>query len=221
MLETCGWGREGRIFPRVVRRSIKRGSRWNAGWEGTPMLSVTKNDKETPADGESSCWMLDEIVRDGARRMLAAALEAEVAAYIEEHVDQVDEDGGRLVVRNGRAQPRQVLTSSGAIDVVAPRVNDTHRRGQRRTSAVRLGDLRAVVPQVTQDHRGVAAAVPARPVQPRPHAGVGAVFGHQPGPVRGHDHPADHDLAGRGQGLHRAGPIGGGLRVRVGRRDPL
>ena len=68
--------------------------------------------------------MLDEIVRDGARRMLAAALEAEVAAYIEEHAEQLDEEGRRLVVRNGHHQPRQVLTSSGAIEVTAPRVND-------------------------------------------------------------------------------------------------
>jgi transposase-like protein len=68
--------------------------------------------------------LIDEIVRDGARRMLAAALEAEVAAYIAAHVGQLDENGRRLVVRNGHAQPRQVLTSAGAVDVVAPRVND-------------------------------------------------------------------------------------------------
>ena len=57
--------------------------------------------------------MLDEIVRDGARRMLAAALEAEVAAYGAAHADQLDEAGRRLVVRNGHPQPREVLTSSG------------------------------------------------------------------------------------------------------------
>src|SRR4051812_32408742 len=64
------------------------------------------------------------MVRDGARRMLAAALEAEVAAYIAVQADQIDECGRRLVVRNGRAQPREVLTSAGAVEVVAPRVND-------------------------------------------------------------------------------------------------
>ena len=45
--------------------------------------------------------MLDEIVRDGARQMLAAALQAEVAAYVEAHQHEVDELGRRLVVRNG------------------------------------------------------------------------------------------------------------------------
>jgi hypothetical protein len=56
--------------------------------------------------------------------MLAAALEAEVAAYIAEHVGDLDENDRRLVVRNGHAKPRQVLTSAGAVEVVAPRVND-------------------------------------------------------------------------------------------------
>lgn len=68
--------------------------------------------------------MLDEIVRDGARRMLAAALAAEVAAYIDAHADQVDEEGHRLVVRNGYHEPREVTTAAGAVPVRAPRVND-------------------------------------------------------------------------------------------------
>ncbi len=68
--------------------------------------------------------LLDEIVRDGARQMLAAALEAEVAAYIEAHANQLDENGHRLVVRNGHHEPREVTTAAGAIPVHAPRVND-------------------------------------------------------------------------------------------------
>jgi putative transposase len=68
--------------------------------------------------------LLDEIVRDGARAMLAAALQAEVAAYIDAHVDQVDENGHRLVVRNGYHAERAVTTAAGAVPVRAPRVND-------------------------------------------------------------------------------------------------
>ncbi|MGF7235782.1 MAG: IS256 family transposase [Frankia sp.] len=68
--------------------------------------------------------LIDEIVRDGARRMLAAALEAEVDAYLAELADERDERGRRLVVRNGHAQPRSVMTSAGAVEVTAPRVND-------------------------------------------------------------------------------------------------
>src|SRR6187399_82900 len=56
--------------------------------------------------------------------MLAEALQAEVDAYIAAFRDERDEHGHRLVVRNGSHQPREVLTSAGAIEVTAPRVND-------------------------------------------------------------------------------------------------
>jgi transposase-like protein len=68
--------------------------------------------------------LLDELVRDGARAMLAAALHAEVAAYVDAHREEVDEAGHRLVVRNGYHQPREVTTAAGAVPVRAPRVND-------------------------------------------------------------------------------------------------
>src|SRR6266699_3092753 len=74
------------------------------------------------ADGSSS--LIDEIVREGARRMLAEALQAEVDAYIAAFAGDRDEQGRRLVVRNGYHDPRQVLTSAGAVQVTAPRVND-------------------------------------------------------------------------------------------------
>jgi transposase-like protein len=68
--------------------------------------------------------LIDELVREGARRMLAEALQAEVDAYIARHASERDEAGRRLVVRNGSHQPREVVTSAGAVEVVAPRVND-------------------------------------------------------------------------------------------------
>jgi transposase-like protein len=96
------------------------------------VLTVVTDDESTPAGTTSTVEepsavggsLIDEIVREGARRMLAAALEAEVAAYIAANAGELDERGRRLVVRNGRAEPRQVLTSAGAVEVVAPRVND-------------------------------------------------------------------------------------------------
>ena len=60
----------------------------------------------------------------GARQMLAAALQAEVAAYIDQFADQVNENGHRLVVRNGYHTERDVLTAAGAVTVKVPRVND-------------------------------------------------------------------------------------------------
>jgi transposase-like protein len=78
------------------------------------------NDHPTTGDGS----LIDQIVREGARRMLAEALKAEVDAYIAAFADQRDEHGHRLVVRNGSHHPREVLTSAGAVEVTAPRVND-------------------------------------------------------------------------------------------------
>jgi transposase-like protein len=71
-----------------------------------------------------SASLIDEIVREGARRMLAEALQAEVDAYISAFVGERDEHGRRLVVRNGYHEPREVLTSAGAVAVTAPRIND-------------------------------------------------------------------------------------------------
>ena len=86
------------------------------------MLTVVHDAAEANDDANRS--LLDEIVRDGARQMLAAALQAEVAAYVAQFVDQLDDNGHRLVVRNGYHQPREVLTAAGAVQVRAPRVND-------------------------------------------------------------------------------------------------
>jgi transposase-like protein len=102
------------------------------------MLRLVTESEAAPAPLAASVSLIDEIVRDGAQRMLAAALQAEVAAYIAAHADQLDERGRRLVVRNGHAQPRQVLTSAGAVGVRTPRVNDKRideATGQRRRFA--------------------------------------------------------------------------------------
>jgi putative transposase len=104
------------------------------------VLKVVGDGGESNATGAAtaSSSLLDEIVRDGARQMLAAALQAEVAAYIEAHVDQVDEKGRRLVVRNGFHIEREVTTAAGAVPVKQPRVNDKRideATGQRNRSS--------------------------------------------------------------------------------------
>jgi putative transposase len=85
------------------------------------MLKVVQ-DPSTPNSAGGS--LLDEIVRDGARQMLAAALLAEVAAYVDAHAGEVGADGHRLVVRNGFHTAREVTTAAGAVEVRQPRVND-------------------------------------------------------------------------------------------------
>ena len=101
------------------------------------MLKVVHDGSESNAHASAAVGgsVLDEVIRDGARQMLAAALQAEVAAYIDAHRDQVDEDGHRLVVRNGYHAERKVTTGAGAVPVRAPRVNDKRidaETGERR-----------------------------------------------------------------------------------------
>ncbi|MCW2630797.1 MAG: transposase [Mycobacterium sp.] len=88
------------------------------------MLTVVHDQESSNDNGTAGGSLLDEIVRDGARQMLAAALHAEVATYFDQFADQVDENGHRLVVRNGYHHERDVLTAAGAVTVTAPRIND-------------------------------------------------------------------------------------------------
>jgi putative transposase len=95
------------------------------------MLSVIADD----AARSELAMSLDELAREGARGMLAAALEAEVDAYIAAHAALVDEHGHRLVRRNGHAPARQIATGTGQVEVVRPRVDDRRvdpETGQRR-----------------------------------------------------------------------------------------
>jgi transposase-like protein len=68
--------------------------------------------------------VIDDILRDGARRALQAAIEREVCDYIERNRDHLDENGRRLVVRNGHHPARKIQSGAGPIEVHQPRVND-------------------------------------------------------------------------------------------------
>jgi putative transposase len=78
---------------------------------------------------------LDELAREGARRMIAAALELEVEEYIEKLRHLRDENGHALVVRNGKAEPRTVSLGAGPVEFQAPRVDD-RRSDHRFTSRI-------------------------------------------------------------------------------------
>ena len=67
---------------------------------------------------------LDELVQEGARRMLQAAIDAEVATFIEQYQHRRDEQGRRLVVKNGSLPPRKILTGAGQIELQQGRVRD-------------------------------------------------------------------------------------------------
>jgi transposase-like protein len=115
------------------------------------MLTVVPGEgpgHEGGKDGSPS--LIDEIVRQGARRMLAEALQAEVDAYIAQFAAERGGDGRRLVVRNGYHQSREVLTSA-AVEVTVPG-SATGACGYRRAAAV-PGDFAALcrkTPKITE-----------------------------------------------------------------------
>ena len=119
------------------------------------MLTVVPGDgsgHEAGKDGSPS--LIDEIVREGARRMLAEALAAEVDAYVAQFTAERDGNGRRLVVRNGYHQSREVLTSAGVVEVTVPRVNDRRTdpaTGERRRfSSAILPPWARKTPKITE-----------------------------------------------------------------------
>lgn len=117
------------------------------------------NEEDTTAElerrilEESSRAHLDEICRQGARRMLIEVLENEVEEYIEAFQDVVDEEGKRKVVKNGTSHhERTIQTGAGPIKLKAPRVDD-QREDEQFTSKI--------VPPYMRRSPGVEELIPA------------------------------------------------------------
>jgi transposase-like protein len=100
---------------------------------------------------------LDELLREGARRMLAVALEAEVDAYIAACAEARDQRGHRLVRRNGHAPARQLATGAGQVEVVRPRVDD---RRVDPTTGERAQFHSVILPRWCRRSPKVAAVLP-------------------------------------------------------------
>jgi transposase-like protein len=115
---------KGRTFPgdRMKVPSWTAQQRWSGRY--VRVLTVVADSADRDESAVTTSSLIDEIVREGARRMLAEALRAEVDAYVAQFADDRDENGHRRVVRNGYHEPREVLTSAGSVPVAVPRVND-------------------------------------------------------------------------------------------------
>jgi len=122
---------EGGVPPRLMKTDADVGRQ-----EGTPWWMFAGRVEGT---GEVAAT-LDELAREGARRMIAAALEVEVQQYVASFVEEIDEDGRRLVVRNGRARERKLTVGSGTVPIRAPRVNDKRvdEEGERQRFSSRI-----------------------------------------------------------------------------------
>ena len=68
--------------------------------------------------------VLEELAREGARRMLARALEVEVTEFVDKHRNKIDAEGRRQVVRNGYMPARDLVTGIGALMIRQPRLDD-------------------------------------------------------------------------------------------------
>ena len=75
---------------------------------------------------------LTEILRNGARALLAQAVEAEVAALLGCHADKLTADGHQRVVRHGHLPEREIMTGIGPVAVRCPRVRDRVEQGCER-----------------------------------------------------------------------------------------
>jgi transposase-like protein len=98
---------------------------------------------------------LTEVLRDGARALLAHAVEAEVAALLESHADKRSEDGRRRLVRHGHLPEREILTGIGPVAVRCPRVRDRVGAG-----AERIRFSSAILPRYARRTKSLEVLIP-------------------------------------------------------------
>lgn len=113
---------------------------------------VTTEPIEFPSDRARD--MLTPILREGARAMLAAAIEAEVTEWINQRAAITDDQGRRQVVRNGHQPARTIQTGLGDLDVVRPRVHD------RRTSSDREQFHSKILPPYLRRTKAIEEMLP-------------------------------------------------------------
>ncbi len=103
---------------------------------GAP-IDEKKQEQETPKS------LLEELIREGARRLLQAAIEQEVTEYLERFREEKDDKGHRMVVRNGRLPERMFVTGVGRLRIHQPGIR-SKREGETFTSAILPHYLRRV-----------------------------------------------------------------------------
>ena len=99
---------------------------------------------------------LTEVLRNGARALLAQAIEAEVAEFLAKHVDLKTATGLSRVVRHGHVPEREVMTGIGPVGVRQPRVRD---RGAA-DDAGRIRFTPAILPPYARRSRSLEVLVP-------------------------------------------------------------
>jgi putative transposase len=98
---------------------------------------------------------LTAVLRQGARRLLTQAIEAEIASFLETHVDKLTEDGHRRLVRHGHLPEREIATGIGLVSVRQPRVRD---RGLQREERIRFSP--SILPPYARRSKSLEVLVP-------------------------------------------------------------
>jgi len=119
------------------------------------MMTIVRGQERAQGSEPEEATALDELAREGARRMILAALEVEVEEYRRQHRDARDSRGYALVVRNGQARPRRLTVRTGTITLRAPRVND-----RRRVDGVRQRFTSQILPPYLRRSPQVSAVLP-------------------------------------------------------------
>lgn len=99
---------------------------------------------------------LHEVVRNGARQLLAQAVEAEVEQFLAEYADLKTDEGRRRVVRHGHLPERQIQTGIGAVAVKKPRVRD---RGTSKDDRIKYTS--AILPSYIRRSKSLEELIPA------------------------------------------------------------
>ena len=132
------------------------------------MQSIVRLDEDQQS--ESMKNPLEDLLQEGARRLLQQAIGHEVDEYIAAHETEKDEDGRRMVVRNGSLPERELVTGIGAVGIRQPRVRD-RREGEEFSSRIlpkymrRVPSVDALIPALylrgisTGDFSGALEAI--------------------------------------------------------------
>jgi len=155
---------------------------------------------------------LTDILRRGARSLLAQAIEAEVAEYLDARAHLRDQAGRRQVVPNGHLPERTVLTGLGPVEVKQPRVRD--RRPAHEREGVHLGHPAALPAKDQEPGRPDPLALPQGRQHRRLHRRPGGpARPRRTGALRYDGDPAEGRLGGRVRGLEPA--VAGGQALRL------
>jgi putative transposase len=136
---------------------MRQSTKFTAAVPGSIEIPAGSTDPEVLAfraafDGRSP---LDDLVRQGARQMLQAALESEVQTFVDQYATKVDGQGRRLVVRNGSLPSREILTGAGPLPISQPRVRDKSSEPAER---VRFSS--SILPTYLRKSKSIAELIP-------------------------------------------------------------